>query len=97
MVLPEVRYDFFNPTSRRYEYATTPSLRLTVAATTGAVADTTAVPRDTIGDTPFPAIAKLARSNALVIAIAATAIAVILFGILLLSRRRGGGDQDDEE
>jgi len=91
-----VRYDFFNPTSRRYEFATTPSLRVMVAAATGPVADTTAVPRDTIGDTPFPALARLARSNALVIAIAATAIAVILFGILLLSRRHRS-DRDDEE
>lgn len=97
MVLPELRYDFFNPTSRRYEFATTPSLRVIVAAATGPAADTTAVPRDTIGDTPFPALARLARSNSLLIAIAATAIAIILLGILLLSRRRGGGDQDDEE
>ena len=97
MVLPEVRYDFFNPTSRHYEFATTPSLRQIVAAASGPMPDTTAVPRDTIGDTPFPALARLARSNSLLIAIAASAVAIILFGILLLSRRRGGGDQDDEE
>ena len=97
MVLPEVRYDFFNPTSRHYEFAITPSLRLVVTAANGPMPDTTTVPRDTIGDTPFPALARLARSNSLLIAIAATAIAVILFGILLLSRRRRGGDQDDEE
>lgn len=96
MVLPETRYDFFNPTSRRYEFATTPSLRVMVASATGPAPDTTSVPRDTIGDTPFPAIARLARSNSLLIAIAATAIAVILFGIMLLSRR-GSRDRDDEE
>lgn len=97
MVLPEVRYDYFNPTSRRYEYVTTPSLRMTVAAAPGPAPDTTPEPRDSIGDTPFPALTRLARSNSLLIAIAASAIAVILFGIMLLSRRRHGTDRDDEE
>ena len=97
MVLPEVRYDFFNPTTRRYEFAMTPSIQMAVAAMTGAAADTATVPRDTIGDTPFPAIARLARANSLVIAIAASVIAVILLGVLLLGRRRGKSGRDEEE
>ncbi len=96
MVIPEVRYDYFNPTTRRYESVTTPRLPMTVAAATTASADTTAVPRDTIGDTPFPAIARFARQNSLGIAIGASAVAVILLAMLLFGRR-GKTDSDDEE
>lgn len=97
MVFPEVRYDFFNPTTRQYAFAMTPSLRLQVAPISGPAADTAPTPKDSIGDTPFPTIAKLARNNSLVVAIGATAIAIILFGILLLSRRRDKTNEDDEE
>lgn len=97
MVLPAVRYDYFNPTTRRYEFAMTPSVPMTVAPLAGPVADTAGTPRDSIGDTPFPAIARLARANSPVIAIGASAIAVILLGIVLLSRRRGDSGQDEEE
>lgn len=96
MVLPEVRYDFFNPTSRRYEYATTPAVAMNVAPVTGPVTDTAITPRDTIGDTPFPMLARLARNNSLVIAIGASAIAIILFGILLLGRRRSESGDEEE-
>lgn len=97
MVLPAVRYDFFNPTTRRYEFAMTPSVPMTVAPLTGPQNDTAATPPDTIGDSPFPLLARLARNNSLVIAIGASAIAIILFGVLLLSRRRKGADGDEEE
>ena len=97
MVIPEVRYDFFNPTTRLYEAAITPRVLTTVvAAAVSPAADTVTAPRDTIGDTPFPAIARLARENSLVIAIAASAIAIILLGVLLLGRR-SATDRDDEE
>ncbi|MEO8945830.1 MAG: hypothetical protein ABI338_04970, partial [Gemmatimonadaceae bacterium] len=97
MVIPEVRYDFFNPTTRLYEASITPRVLTTVAAAAvSRAADTAAITRDTIGDTPFPAIARLARENSLVIAIAASAIAIILLGILLLGRRNST-DRDDEE
>lgn len=97
MVIPEVRYDFFNPTTRLYEAAITPRVLTTVvAAAVSPAADTVTAPRDTIGDTPFPAIARLARENSLVIAIAASAIAIILLGVLLLGRR-STTDRDDEE
>jgi hypothetical protein len=97
MVIPAVRYDFFNPTTRSYEAATTTRLMTTVAPpASSTTADTATVPRDTIGDTPFPTIAKLARENSLVIAIAASALAIILLGVLLLGRRNSG-DRDDEE
>lgn len=97
MVLPAVRYDFFNPTTRRYEFAMTPSIPATVAPAAAPAVDTTSVPRDTIGDTPFPALVRMARANSLVIAIAASVIAIILLGVLLLGRRRRGSDGDDEE
>lgn len=97
MVLPAVRYDYFNPTTRRYEFVMTPAIPMTVAPLSGPPADTTSTPRDTIGDTPFPAIVRLARANSLVIAITASGLAVILFGILLLSRRRGDSRRDEEE
>ena len=96
MVIPEVRYDFFNPTTRSYESVTTPRLQMRVAAATSAAADTTAVAHDTIGDTPFPAIARFARQNSLIIAIGASVIAVVLLAILLIGRR-GKSDGADEE
>jgi hypothetical protein len=97
MVLPAVRYDYFNPTTRRYEFAMTPSIPMTVTPLSGPAVDSTGPPRDSIGDTPFPMIARAARAHSAVIAIAASAIAVILFGIVLLSRRRDDSGQDDEE
>jgi hypothetical protein len=96
MVLPSVRYDFFNPTARQYAFAATPAIRIAVAPSSAPVADTTPTPRDTIGDSPFPVLARLARNNSLVIAIGASAIAIILFGILLISRRRGTSGEDEE-
>jgi hypothetical protein len=97
MVLPGIRYDFFNPATRQYAFATTPSLRLDVAPLPGTAAVAPPSQTDSIGDSPFPTLARLARSNSLVVAIGATAIAVILFGILLLGRRRNRPDEDDEE
>lgn len=97
MVLPAVRYDYFNPTTRRYEYAMTPSIPMTVSLASSQVADTAISPRDSIGDTPFPALVRLLRTNSLVVAIGASAVAIILFGVLLLSRRRDTSDGDDEE
>lgn len=97
MVLPAVRYDYFNPTTRRYEFAMTQAVPMTVAPVTGSSADTATSERDTIGDTPFPALARLLRSNSLVVAIGASAVAIILLGVLLLSRRRNKADEDDEE
>lgn len=96
MVLPAVRYDFFNPSTRRYEFAMTPSVPMTVAPAPTSAADTTAPPRDTIGDTPFPAIVHLARANSLAIAIVASALALVLLAILVF-RRRGASSSDDEE
>lgn len=96
MVIPEVRYDYFNPTSGRYESTTTPRVQVTVAAAATAVADTTAIPRDTIGDSPFPVIARFARDNSLAIAIGASVIAAIFLAILLFGGR-GKSDGDDEE
>jgi hypothetical protein len=97
MVLPAVRYDYFNPGTRRYEFVTTPAIPMAVAPLTGPVADTSVSSRDTIGDSPFPALARLLRGNSLVVAIAASAVAIILLGILLLSRGRSDSDRDDEE
>ncbi len=96
MVLPAVRYDFFNPTSGRYELAMTPSIPMTVAAATATSADSVTVPRDTIGDTPFPALMRLIRANSLVVAVTASAVAIVMFGVLLL-RRRKPGDADEED
>ncbi|MEO9226745.1 MAG: hypothetical protein ABI328_10225, partial [Gemmatimonadaceae bacterium] len=97
MVLPSIRYDFFNPTTRQYAFAAAPSIRVEVAPTSGTATDTSPIPKDSIGDTPFPMLARLARNNSLVVAIGASAIAIILFGILLVSRRRDRADQDEEE
>ena len=96
MVLPAVRYDYFNPTTRQYEFAMTPSTRMMVAPVSGPAVDT-ATPPDTIGDSPFPALGRLLRDNALGVAIGASALVAILLGVVLLTRRRGGSREDDEE
>ena len=96
MVLPAVRYDFFNPTTRRYEVAVTPSMSMSVAASSTTVTDSTRVPRDTIGDTPFPSIMRFARANSLVIGIVASVLAMLLLTVLLTGRKRGTA-QDEED
>jgi hypothetical protein len=97
MVIPAVRYDFFNPSTRQYEFAMTPSLPLAVAPASGPPVDTSPATRDSIGATPFPAIAQLLRSNALVVAVGASAVAIILFGVWLVVGHRSESDGDDEE
>lgn len=92
--LPPVRYDFFNPTTRRYEVAVTPSVSLTVAPV-GAAAAVPAAPRDTIGDSPFPMLAQLARDNALAIAIGASLLALVAGAIYAITRRRPGSPEDE--
>lgn len=94
LVIPPVRYDFFNPATRRYEAAVTPSIPLAVAAA-GSTPPVQAAPRDTIGDSPFPMLARIARDNALGIAIAATLLALVCAAIYALLRRRG--DTADED
>ena len=96
MVLPAVRYNFFNPTTRRYEVAMTPSLPMSVAAASSSAPDSSRAPRDTIGDTPFPTMLRFARSNALVIGIAASAVVVLLLVIILVARKRGPA-RDEED
>jgi mannose/fructose-specific phosphotransferase system component IIA len=69
---------------------------MSVAPAPVAANDTAAAPRDTIGDTPFPVMMRLARANSLAIAVVASVIALILLAVLLF-RRRGGSSSDDEE
>ncbi len=95
--IPAVRYDYFNPTTRRYEAATTSLLPLTVAAAAGLTADSIPMVRDTIGDSPFPMLVRLARENALIVAIAASALLILLLiGVAIARRRRGRPSRSDE-
>lgn len=96
MVLPAVRYDFFNPSTRRYEVAMTPSVPMTVAPSSATTTDSARVPRDTIGDTPFPAMIRFARANSLVIGLAASVLAMLLLAMLIGGRKRTP-PQDDED
>jgi hypothetical protein len=94
--IPSVTYDYFNPTTRRYQTTTTSPIPITVLPATRPPVDTGPPPRDTIGDTPFPTIVRLLRENALIVGIAATVLAVILM-VIRLRGRRGGDDEDGEE
>lgn len=92
--IPPVRYEFFNPATRRYEVANTALLRIPVAAVGGAIVANVPPVRDTIGDSPFPMLMRMARNNALVIAIAGAVIILLAVAVALSGRR--GPEQEDE-
>lgn len=85
-VFPAVRYDFFNPATRRYAAAVTPAMHVSVATATAASHAVTAAPRDTIGDSPFPVIGRMLRENVIVAVIAVVALLVLVAGIVFVLR-----------
>lgn len=93
--IPPVRYDYFNPGTRRYEVATTALLPVSVAATRGPVPGNIPPVRDTIGDSPFPMLTRLAQRNGLAIAIVGIVV-VILTGVTIAVGRRRRSTADDE-
>lgn len=93
MVFPAVRYDYFNPATRRYVAATTPSVRVAVTKP-GASTAVAPPPRDTIGDSPFPLIGRLIRENVVVVGIATAAVVLLIVGVVLLTRPRDGDVED---
>ncbi|MGI8509417.1 MAG: BatD family protein [Gemmatimonadaceae bacterium] len=93
--IPPVRYDFFNPATRRYEVATTALLSVPVSAAGGSVGAPVPPVRDTIGDSPFPMLMRMARNNALVIAIIG-AVVILLIAVTFTVSGRRSSDQDDE-
>jgi len=92
MVIPPVEYAYFNPVTRRYATTATAALRVPVAAAGSAAPVATAPPRDTIGDTPLPALLNLARAHAL--AVIATIVVLVIALVLVLGRR--GDDAVDD-
>lgn len=90
LVIPEVTYPYFDPSTARYDAAQTAPMRVVVAAA-GAAAPV-AVPRDTIGETPFPVLIALARRHALAVAIAATAVVLLAAVAIVVGRRSGDED-----
>lgn len=93
--IPPVHYDFFNPATRRYEVATTALLPIPVAAAGGPVAGNVPPVRDTIGDSPFPMLMRMARNNALVIVISGVVL-VLLVSVAVAVGRKRLPDQEDE-
>lgn len=89
LVFPAVRYDYFNPATRQYAAATTPSVRIAVT-TAGAAPAIPAAPRDTIGDSPFPMLGRLIRRNAVVVGIGIIAVALLIAGVILVTRSPDG-------
>lgn len=91
LVFPAIRYDYFNPATRRYLAAVTPSARLSVTA--AGAAPTVTPPRDTIGDSPFPLLGRLVRTNAVAIGIAVVAVILLIVGVFYVTR---SPDADDD-
>lgn len=94
LLIPEVRYDYFDPATRRYEAAVTPSTRVSVAAAGASTTPVTAPPPDTIGDSPFPVIARFAESHPLQVGIAGAIVGVLALIGLAVALRRGQVDDD---
>lgn len=85
LVFPLVRYDYFDPTTRRYLAAVTPSVRLAVMAA-GATPAVAPPPGDSIGDSPFPVLGRLVQRNALVVGAAVVVVVLLIFGVFYLTR-----------
>ncbi|MGI8766233.1 MAG: BatD family protein [Gemmatimonadaceae bacterium] len=94
--IPPVRYDYFDPTTRRYEVASTALLPITVALAPAPVTDNVGQVRDTIGDSPFPTIMRIARDNSLVIAVVASAVLLAIGIAVAMGRRRARATPEDE-
>lgn len=93
--IPPVRYDYFNPATRRYEVATTALLPIPVSAAGRPVVANVPQVRDTIGDSPFPMLMRMARNNALIIAIAGGVVILLTVVAVAVGRRRRP-EQEDE-
>lgn len=93
--IPPVRYNFFNPTSGRYEVAATSLLPVIVVAAGAVPADTVRHVPDQIGDSPFPVLLRLARANALAVGIGASVLVVVLLVILFAGRGRPSDTEDE--
>lgn len=88
-----VRYDYFNPATRRYEAATTAPVQVAVQAVGPAAPRASAPPRDSIGDSPFPVMLQMARRNALVVAVVAVVAVLLAFVGIARGRKRRGEDR----
>lgn len=93
MVFPELRYEYFDPSTRRYLAAVTPSTRVNITAA-GVAAAVAPPPRDTIGDSPFPLLGRVLRRNAVVAAIAIVAVVLLIVGVIFATRS-SDADADD--
>lgn len=95
MGIPPVRYDYFDPQTRRYETAATTLLPIAVAAARAQAGPATVVQTtDTIGDSPFPIAARFARDNAFTIAIGVIVLLLIIGAVVLAGKSRSDADDD---
>jgi hypothetical protein len=95
MIVPPVRFVYFDPSSRQYSVATTVPIKLEVGEGRDA-APAKGRRVDPIGDSPFPILMASVRQNPLLYAGVGVAIlGVIVAVVVWLTRRRS--DDDDEE
>jgi hypothetical protein len=93
VVFPTIRYDYFDPATRQYAAAETPTARV-VVATAAASRALPPPPRDTIGDSPFPVLGRFLRENVVVVAVAILALVLLIVGIAYVLRAPEG-ERDD--
>lgn len=94
LVMPEVQYAYFDPTTRRYATATTRSARVTVAAAGAGAPRVANAGRDSVSDTPLPAVLAFARAHTLVVGIVAAIVVVLVFVLAVFGGR--AADREDD-
>jgi hypothetical protein len=87
MILPEVSYSYFDPSTRRYATTTAESSKMNVAVAAGAPQAQNAGPRDSIGDSPFPVVLRVLQGNPILWGSIAIAILVLIILAVFLVRR----------
>lgn len=88
MIIPEVRYPYFNPSTRQYVTKTAPQTKITVEAAGQVAQPQSNIPHDEIGDSPFPVILGAIRANPVLTAGVAVGILAFVVLVVVILRRR---------
>jgi len=92
LFIPPVRYEYFDPVTKQYTAALTPTVPVTVTSATSTLPETAATRPDSIGDTPFPMALRMIRSHPLA---AAGIVAFVLFLVIFLAIRARSDPEGD--